>query len=405
MSITLEPQDRIITSRERLRLSAIYFFTYFGAAAMVPYLALYYSSVMGFTGAEIGALLAVSPLLSIVTTPFWSGLADSRRVHLRVLLLGLTALAVIYALIPFLDTFPAIMLATVMLALLASPVATLQDSAAMHMLGRQRAQYGRVRLWGTVGWGLGAPLFGLVLVSFGLVWMFWIYSLIMFCNLLVTRGLVFDHQTQSAPLLLGVRELLRTPRWLLFFLVTFLASMGMSANSGFMSLLLEQMSVNNPLLLGFAIPISALVGIVLLVSTVFELPVMFFSGPLLTRFGTRGLLLVSLLAISLRNFLYALAQTPDQVLAIQVLHGLTFAAMWMAGVNFVAQNAPRGLGATAQGLFNTVTFGLGWAAGNFISGVLLDWVGVKSMFAFTGGLVFVGLLLVRGLDRRFKVFG
>ena len=131
---------------------------------------------------------------------------------------------------------------------------------------------------------------------------------------------------------------------------------------------------------------------------------MFFSSALLGKFGIRGMLLLSLGAIALRNTLLAFAQTPDQVLLLQVFHGLTFATLWVAGVNFVAQNAPKGLGATAQGLFNTVTFGLGLGAGNFVGGLLLDWIGVGPMLGVTGALVFAGSLVVVVLDRKFRIF-
>ena len=88
---------------------------------------------------------------------------------------------------------------------------------------------------------------------------------------------------------------------------------------------------------------------------------MFFSNNLLNRFGTRGLLLTSLAVISLRNLLYVVSSDALQVFIVQVLHGFTFAALWVAGVNFVAQNAPMGLKATAQGMFNTVLIGFGFA--------------------------------------------
>jgi PPP family 3-phenylpropionic acid transporter len=395
---------RTVTSGEKKRLSTIYFFNYFASSALIPYIALYYSSVLGLSGAQIGTLLAVSPLISLFATPFWTGMADARSIHRRVLLTGIAALAGIYAFFPFLTSFAAFFICAIVLAVFASPVSTLQDSAAMHMLGTARDQYGRVRIWGTVGWGVGAPLFGLLLDSLGLVWMFWIYALLMLVNLLMSRRLEFDQEVRNVAFMFGVRDLLRNPRWLLFFGVSFVAFVGIAANGGYMALLIEQLSGSNPALLGIVMPASAIVGVNLLASTIFEAPVMFFSSVFMNRLGTRGMLLLSLAAISLRNVLYAFVQTPDHVLLLQTLHGLTFATLWIAGVNFVAQNAPRGLGATAQGLFNTVTFGLGLGGGNFIGGLLLDWLGVGPMLAATGALVFIGLIVTLVLDRKFRVF-
>jgi len=49
-----------------------------------------------------------------------------------------------------------------------SPVASLADSATMTMLGEERAMYGRVRLGGTIGFGLFAPIAGALVENYGL---------------------------------------------------------------------------------------------------------------------------------------------------------------------------------------------------------------------------------------------
>jgi MFS family permease len=75
-----------------------------------------------------------------------------------------------------------------------------------------------------------------------------------------------------------------------------------------------------------------------------------------------------------------------------LLHGPTFAAAWASGVAYVHDLAPEGMGATAQGLFNGMTMGLGAATGAFIGGLLYDGVGAAAMFMWVGIGLLVGAL-------------
>ena len=65
------------------------------------------------------------------------------------------------------------------------------------------------------------------------------------------------------------------------------------------------------------------------------------------------------------------------------MHGPTFAAVWMAGVAYIADIAPVGLGNTAQGIFTGIVMGLGSALGAFLGGYLYQSVGFSRMFIWT----------------------
>jgi predicted MFS family arabinose efflux permease len=75
-----------------------------------------------------------------------------------------------------------------------------------------------------------------------------------------------------------------------------------------------------------------------------------------------------------------------------LLHGLTFSALWVAGVSYANEVAPKDLGATAQGLFTGMTMGLGSAGGALLGGLLYDSLGPTAMFRVAASCVLVGLL-------------
>jgi PPP family 3-phenylpropionic acid transporter len=141
-------------------------------------------------------------------------------------------------------------------------------------------------------------------------------------------------------------------------------------------------------------------GLALTVGTISEVPVFFFGNKLIKRFKAYGLLLLSLVVTGLRLLLFAVAGTTTLVLIIQMLHGLTFAAFWIAGVSYAEQNAPPGLHTTAQGLFSAMVMGIGMAVGGFIGGILLASIGGRDLYLTFGITILVILAIVAVIHSR-----
>jgi PPP family 3-phenylpropionic acid transporter len=115
------------------------------------------------------------------------------------------------------------------------------------------------------------------------------------------------------------------------------------------------------------------------------------------------MLAIALLAMCIRAFAYALITVPWLVLPINLLHGVSFALLWAAGVASADAIAPPGLGATAQGLFAGTVLGLGASLGAFAGGALYDSIGPVALFQATGVMLVAALLLfaiVRLMPRR-----
>lgn len=368
------------TPTSRFWPSAFYFL-YFGAgSALYPYQALYFQSI-GLSGGQIGLLMALPPLISLFASPFWTGIADTRHRHLTILTLNIAVAAVSIALVPAAAQPGVIFLLMGTYAFFVAPINALADSATMTMLAGQREMYGRVRLWGAVGWGLLAPLAGEVLNRFGLHWAYWMYAGLFAATLFIARGLTFQRvQSAQTSFSRGMRQLLTDRHWLVFLGVVMMAGLGLAAVNNYLFLLMNDLGAS-----------ETLMGISLTVSTLSEIPVMFFGNRLLKRLGSKGLIALSMGIIGLRSILFFLAASPLMILLIQLLHGFTFPSLWLAGVKYAADHAPAGLDATAQGLLGMMMWGVGTSLGGLLGGILNGQVGVSAMFAITGMVVLAGL--------------
>ncbi len=94
----------------------------------------------------------------------------------------------------------------------------------------------------------------------------------------------------------------------------------------------------------------------------------------------------------LRFLLLAVAANPVFVLFVQLLNGFNFPLLYVAGVTYADEHAPKGFRATAQGLFNASMGGIGAALGAFAGGLLFESVGAKGMYLVL--CVFVVFVLV-----------
>jgi len=367
-----------------------FYFLYFTAfASLMPFFVLFYQG-LGFNGPQIGLLTGIPPLITLVAAPFWTSLADAKRWHKWVMSLGITAAVLIIFLLPFLTSFAIVFLAIILFNTFLSPVASLADSATMTMLGEERALYGRVRLGGTIGWGLFAPIAGALAQNYGLNIVFWCFSAIMLINLFVSQKFMYSSHEKDASNNLGIRMLLTNRRWLIFLFMAFLGGLGSSSAASYLFPYMAEMGAS-----------KATMGIALTISTLTEVPMFFFGDRLVKKFGSYGLLILALVLFGTRSLLYAAIHTESMVLIVQAFGGMIFPALWTAGVAYADEHAPLGLKSSAQGLFGAASFGFGGAVSGFISGLLLESIGGHGMYLVLGIIIFAGLAIAEGIRRFF----
>jgi PPP family 3-phenylpropionic acid transporter len=360
-----------------------------GMAAEIPFLVLYYQSI-GFTGAQIGVLTGITPLIGLVSIPVWTSLADATGRHRLILSLGILLGAVGISLLPLVKTFLPVLLLTVLFYTAFSPIFSFVDNATMASLGEESAMYGRIRLGGTIGYGLSAAVVGVLVQSYGIKLAFWSSGILLLAGLIASQKLVFNPQKSNKSMLGNNAVLLADRGWLLFLLVTFIAGVGLSATNSYFFPYLNEMSMP-----------ESVMGFMLTIGTLGEMPIMFFGNHFIRYLKPFRMLFLAACLTGLRLVLFALSNTVSLVLVLQLLNGLTIPALWIAGVAYANEKSPAGQGATAQGHLSAMVFGFGPAVGGFFAGPLLESIGGHGLFLVYGSVVLavlVFVLLARGLS-------
>ena len=363
------------------------FFLFAGVAFFAPFFVLYYQE-LGFTGTQIGLLTGITPLVTFFSAALWTGFADRTRQHRLLMSIAMLGCVIGLFLLPQIKMFAPMLLFAVTLNLFWAPVSPFADNATMHMLADQKEMYSRVRLGATIGFGLTASIAGIFVQNYGLKAAFWGGSFFFFLGFLVTQKLVHG-QPEEKKTEGQIWALLKNPRWLLFLVIAFAGGAAVAAYNNYLFPYMKELGAS-----------EATMGLALTIGMFAEIPILFFGNRLIKRLGSYRLLMLSIAATGLRMLLFAATDQPNFVLAAQLLNGLTYPIMWVAGVSYADEHAPEGMSATAQGIFTAMVLGFGTAAGGFIGGPLLENAGGRSLYLVFGIAVLSIATIVALVQRR-----
>src|SRR6266850_1807507 len=140
-----------------------FYFSYFATFGVtVPYLPLYFES-LGLRPLQIGVLNSIVPITRPLAASLWTSSAEKlgRRHQAAVLACALSAIG--FALYAIPTAFAGLAAVTILLALVQAPVLAFAEAATLDASAKSGVPYGRVRVWGSIGfiasaWGVGALL-------------------------------------------------------------------------------------------------------------------------------------------------------------------------------------------------------------------------------------------------------
>jgi MFS-type transporter involved in bile tolerance (Atg22 family) len=149
------------TNPKLMFLIKLLFIAYYSSlGALMPYLPVYYHS-LGHSGQAIGLLGAVKPLTTFLVAPLWGIISDYYQKPGFIMQLTFISSLILQLLLPLNDSVHYLVAMVFITAVFNAPVKSLIDSMVMDKLNKDdRGQYGRLRLYGQLGFGLGSSIVG-----------------------------------------------------------------------------------------------------------------------------------------------------------------------------------------------------------------------------------------------------
>ncbi|HEY5809121.1 MAG TPA: MFS transporter [Povalibacter sp.] len=371
-----------------LRLSAGYF-TYFGAVGIFapfwsPYLAL-----RGFSPVEIGLLIAVVAAARAVVPIGIGWLADFTQRPTIILQIVAASAAVCFMLFPFQSGLGSFVLLSLLFGAFWNTLIPLYDAHTLDYLGSDAARYGRLRLWGSVGFIVVSWAGGAVFERAGYANVPWFALAPMVATFCVTLTLAPMGVPSVAASAGTVRAALRSRAVRVALLVSALVVMSSGAYYAFFSMWLESNHYS-----------KSSIGLLWAVGVMAEVSVFAFGASLLARFSIRALFLAAATGSALRWAVVAwFVGNPVLLTLSQLLHCLSFAVLHFAMVLTARHQFAPGLESSAQSIFSSVAYGIGGLLGSLLAGVIWTTVSPRASYVCAAFIV-VFAALCAGLGLR-----
>lgn len=366
---------------------AAYFAFYAGIACWAPYIPLYYQDI-GLSGAEIGILTAIPPLGMAFLAPVWGYAADARSAHRLILQIALLSTAVVAVAMANVSGFWLVLPLVLTIALIGSTASPLLDSYAVIISAKQGVGFGQLRIGGSIGYTVIVWLIGYLMGGNVSRLFLFVYAGTLLLTALITIRLPAQRAGTTQDRWRGAADIVRQPQIRVLLLTVFLLSVGTSPVFMLFGLYVKAIGGG-----------TAILGASSAAAAISELPIFFLGRTITNRFGSRLMFSIAIAFFVLRILLYTLVPSAEWVLAVQLLHGLSFGLYLIASVTLIHELVSPEYTATAQGLLASA-MAFGQMSGALGGGILLDRIGIVAVYQLATGITVLALVVfVLGLRR------
>jgi PPP family 3-phenylpropionic acid transporter len=365
------------------RLAGFYFFYFAYLGAFAPFFSLYLSS-LGISAVEIGVLMSLPQLSRILAPHVWGWLADRSASRLRV-----AKLAGVAGTISFLGAFAGegfALLFTVLLAMTFfwSAALPLVEATTLSHLGDDTARYGRIRVWGSIGFIAAVVAVGYLLDWLPVKVLLWVIVALMagmlaFCWH-IPEAAVAPHASDDQP----IWSILKKPE-----VIALISACALMA------------AAHGPYYTFYTIHVvehgysKSLAGWLWALGVICEIGIFVWMPHLYRAFTLRRILIASF-ALAVVRFLIIGWAVDSVVLLLlaQTLHAATFGSFHAAAIGYIHKLFRGRHAARGQAIYGSLAYGLGGTVGGLASGYAWSSVGPAATFTLSAACAGAGLLIL-----------
>jgi len=327
--------------------------------------------------------MAIIMATKVIAPIIWAWLADHSHSSMRLVRLAALLSVIFYLGVFFGDSFWWLALVMMLFTFFWNAVLPQVEVTTLNHLGDDAHRYGKVRLWGSVGFIVSSLLLGHALDTFPASL---VLPVVLACLLGIFIFTLFipdagkpEHAGQGGI----IRYILQYPELMSFLGVCFLLQASHAPYYTFYTLYLSDFGYS-----------KTVIGILWAIGVLFEVMLFLTMHRFLKPVRFRSLLIFSCIITSLRWLIIGMFPGSLVMLVLgQVLHAVSFGLFHGVAVSmihryFTGRHQHRGMA-----LYGSVSFGAGGAVGSLVSGYMMGWFGAEFTFMAASMVVLIAAVL------------
>lgn len=401
--------------RTLVLIRVLYLAYYTADGFLLPFMPMYYES-LGHRGAIGGLIGSITPFTSFLVGPFWGVLSDTLQAPYTILYTTIT-ISVLGKVLVGMVNDPYVLMALVCVkAFFGAPVRSIVDSLVLQQMN-DRSEFGKMRLWGLIGSGLGTGVAGYFVdfdpidevepdeltqqtTIFGILYkflkglhgfrlLFFVHAMLHIPVIIAVRCLQVDNRNSDARKNVERKTETLEPQTKKLTSYEVLRSVAQNLEAVFFFVVVFAMGVAGGIADNFTYArfrevgaSGANIGASRVFSSGAGALMFWYSGPISSFLGPERVILFSLLTVSFRFGLYNVMDNAIYAYVGEAIRGVTFGCFWSTSTVYASDISPDGARATMLLLLNGAYNGIGRSTGAILGGQIQASFGTAKIFEF-----------------------
>ncbi|MBX2881393.1 MAG: MFS transporter [Granulosicoccus sp.] len=331
-------------------MSAYYFLVFLSMGSVLPFYTLWFKSIE-LSEHQIGVIAASPAIVVVLLTVYIGNLADKARDWRSTIVLCNWVIAVLVSCLAVTQEFHAVFLFWTLSGALLLCMTPVLDAASIRMARQRDIHYHKMRAFGSLGFIVGVLFSGWVFEHLGISRFLWVLIGLAWMRALMSHSLPKFREGIETEKVISEKGFDTTSmlhrRWFLLVLAgCALIHASHSYYYTFGTVLWIEAGLS-----------PSTVSLLWAWGVVVETLIMWVFASLAGKFSARKLLAVAGLTASVRWMIFGLDPGFSVLVMVQTLHGVTFALLFLATVNFIANWTPVTIAAQAQSFSSAMNVG------------------------------------------------
>ncbi|XP_059055041.1 uncharacterized protein LOC131849069 [Achroia grisella] len=266
---------------------------------------------------------------------------------------------------------------------------TIMDPIALTMIQKYGGDFGRERLFSSIGMAIFSPITGMLIdmrskqvgyTDYSAA--FYTYDVLLLISAITVAVMPLGAKLPADNLLRDLVNIIKMPHIIIFIFFLFALGNFWGFIESYLFIYLKELGAPNFLL-----------GITVTVGTLSSIPFLYGADAITARIGHVNVIIVAFFSHAARLVGYSFIENSWWCFPFEAMESLSVHLMWVAAATYCAMLAPKSLLATLIGVLGMAHFSLGRGSGSFGGGLLIASLGTREAFRYMGLIAFLGGIL------------